>query len=305
MLEMDKQDQKTHVGKWPQNCKLASIEPEHLRNVIVRKEKLAPTVTLVEVRAPLVARSAKPGQFVIVWPHEKSERIPLTISDRNPETGTITLVFQEVGRTTIELGQRQVGEEIASVAGPLGNPTEIELYGSAVVVAGGVGAAIAMPIAKALKEIGNNLVVILGARERALVILEDYMRAISDQLIITTDDGSYGRKGVVTEPLQELVSAQKVDFVFTAGPLPMMKAVAQVTKPHGIKTIASLDAIMIDGTGMCGGCRVTVGNKTLFTCVDGPDFDAHLVDWDELQARKSFYFDEEKAQLKTIAGNKQ
>ncbi|MDH7602710.1 MAG: sulfide/dihydroorotate dehydrogenase-like FAD/NAD-binding protein [Armatimonadota bacterium] len=302
---MASQKQSSQGLQWPADCKLANIEPEHLRNIIVRKERLAPTVTLVEVRAPLVARAAKPGQFVIVWPHEKSERIPLTISEHNTEAGTITLVFQEVGRTTIELGEMEVGDEIASVAGPLGTPTEIDFYGSVVVVAGGVGAAIALPVAKALKEAGNKLVFILGARQRSLVILEDRIREISDQLIITTDDGSYGRKGLVTEPLQELLAEEKIDFVFTAGPLPMMKAVAQVTKPYGIKTVASLDAIMIDGTGMCGGCRVTVGGKTLFTCVDGPDFDAHLVDWEELQARKAFYFEEERSQLSTLSDHQQ
>jgi ferredoxin--NADP+ reductase len=290
---------------WPQNCKLAHITTEHLRNLIVDKRELAPTVTLLEVRAPLVARAAKPGQFVIVWPHEYSERIPLTISDHDATAGTITIVFQQVGRTTIELGQMAVGEEIASVAGPLGNPTEIRLYGTAVVVAGGVGAAIARPVAKALKQAGNELVIILGARERSLVILEDEMRSICDELIITTDDGSYGRKGLVTEPLQELLVSRKIDFVFAAGPLPMMKAVAKVTEPHKVKTIASLDPIMIDGTGMCGGCRITLGGKTAFACVDGPDFDAHLIDWEELQARKSFYRAEEKYQIEAITGDQQ
>lgn len=285
---------------WPKDCKLADITPDHLRNLILEKVKLAENITMMTVRAPLVARAAKPGQFVIVWPGERSERIPLTISDYDPEQGTITIVFQEVGRTTIELGQLEAGEEIASVAGPLGKPTDIQLYGTTVAAAGGVGAAIIRPVAKALKEHGNYVISILGARTKQLVILEEELRAASDELIITTDDGSYGREGFVTTALEELLTTRKIDAVFSAGPLPMMRAVADVTKPYGVKTIVSLDAIMIDGTGMCGGCRVTVGGKTVFTCVDGPDFDAHQIDWDELQSRKSFYFEEERAQASAL-----
>lgn len=279
--------------EYPGACKLAGLTPDELRNTIVRKEKLSPTITRMEIRAPLIARAAKAGQFVMVWVGEKSERVPLTICDWDVDKGTITIIFQEVGFSTKELGRLEEGEDIASIAGPLGKPTEIDNFGTAVVVGGGVGTAIAYPIAKSLKKANNKLIVVVGAREKSLVLLENEMRKIADEFIITTDDGSYGRKGLVTDALSELLESQKVDMVFAAGPLPMMKAVAMTTKPYGVKTIVSLDPIMIDGTGMCGGCRVTVGGKTMFTCVDGPDFDAHQVDWDELRARKAYYFDEE------------
>ena len=275
-------------------CNLAELTPDSVKNTVVRKEKLSPVLTLFEVRSPLIARSAQAGQFVIVWTGEHGERLPLTISDWDADKGTITLIFQEVGRGTIELGQIEVGEDIPSLAGPLGKPTEIENYGTAVVIGGGIGTAIARPVAQALKNAGNKLIAIVGAREQSLIILEDELRAFSDELIVTTDDGSYGRKGLVTEPLKELLDSGKVDIVVAIGPMPMMKAVAMTTKPYGVKTIVSLDPIMIDGTGMCGGCRVTVGGKTMFTCVDGPDFDAHQVDWDELRARKAFYFEQER-----------
>lgn len=281
---------KNHGGM----CNLAQLTPESVKNTIVRKEKLSPVLTLFEVHAPLIARSAQAGQFIIVWTGEHGERLPLTISDQDSEKGTITLIFQEVGRGTIELGRLSVGDDIASLAGPLGRPTEIENYGTAVVIGGGVGTAIARPVAAALKKAGNELITIIGAREKSLIILEEEMKAISDQFIVTTDDGSYGRKGLVTEPLKELILARTINVVFAIGPMPMMRAVAQTTEPYGVKTIVSLDPIMIDGTGMCGGCRVTVGGKTMFTCVDGPDFDAHQVDWDELRARKAFYFEQER-----------
>lgn len=284
-------------------CNLAELTPDSLKNTIVRKKKLSPVLTLFEIRAPLIAASAKAGQFVIVWTGEHGERLPLTISDSDPDKGTITLIFQEVGRGTIELGRFNEGEDIPSMAGPLGKPTEIEKYGTAVVIGGGVGTAIARPVAAALKKAGNKLITIIGAREQSLIILEDEMKAISDECIVTTDDGSYGRKGLVTEPLKELILAEHIDIVVAIGPMPMMRAVAKTTEPYGIKTIVSLDPIMIDGTGMCGGCRVTVGGKTKFTCVDGPDFDAHQVDWDELKARKAFYFEEEQQQKQAaIAG---
>lgn len=286
-------------------CNLAQLTPESVKNTIVRKEKLSPVLTLFEIRAPLIARSAQAGQFVIVWTGEQGERLPLTISDHDPEKGTITLIFQEVGRGTIELGRLNEGEAIPSLAGPLGKPTEIENFGTAVVIGGGVGTAIARPVAAALKKAGNELITIVGAREQSLIILEDEMKAISDQLIVTTDDGSYGRKGLVTEPLKELLDSKKIDIVVAIGPMPMMRAVAKTTEPYGVKTIVSLDPIMIDGTGMCGGCRVTVGGKTMFTCVDGPDFDAHQVDWDELRSRKAFYFEQEQQQKEAaISGGK-
>jgi ferredoxin--NADP+ reductase len=277
-------------------CRLADLTPDELRNTIVRKEKLSPILTLFEIRAPLIAKAVKAGQFVMVWMGEQSERIPLTVSDWDPNKGTITIIFQEVGRSTIELGRLNEGDYIPSLSGPLGRPTEIDNYGTVVVIGGGVGTAIARPVAVAMKNAGNHLITIVGAREKSLIILENEMRAVSDEIIITTDDGSYGRKGVVTEPLKELLSERKIDLVVAIGPLPMMYAVAKTTKPYSVKTIVSLDPIMIDGTGMCGGCRVTVGGKTMFTCVDGPDFDAHQVDWEELRARKAFYFSEEQTQ---------
>lgn len=274
-------------------CNLAGLTPDSVKNTVVRKEKLSPVLTLFEIRAPLIARSAQAGQFVIVWTGEHGERLPLTISDQDPASGTITLIFQEVGRGTIELGRYDVGDNIPSLAGPLGKPTDVENYGTAVVIGGGVGTAIARPVAAALKKAGNELITIIGAREQSLIILENEMKAISDKLIVTTDDGSYGRKGLVTEPLKELLDSKKIDIVVAIGPMPMMRAVAKTTEPYGVKTIVSLDPIMIDGTGMCGGCRITVGGKTMFTCVDGPDFDAHQVDWDELRSRKAFYFEQE------------
>lgn len=289
--------------KHPGFCRLADLSHDKLRNTIIRKEKLSPVQTLLEIRAPLIARAARPGQFVMVWACEQGERLPLTICDWDSDKGTITVIFQEVGQGTIELGRLEQGNDISSVAGPLGRPSEIENLGTAVVVGGGVGTAIAHPVAAALKEAGNELITILGARERSLIILEDEMRAISDEVIITTDDGSHGRKGLVTDVLKDLLESRKIDIVFAAGPLPMMRYVARTTEPYGVKTIVSLDPIMIDGTGMCGGCRVTVGGKTMFTCVDGPDFDAHQVDWDELKARKAFYFEEEsKARGIALAG---
>ncbi|MCE5198509.1 MAG: sulfide/dihydroorotate dehydrogenase-like FAD/NAD-binding protein [Armatimonadota bacterium] len=288
----------THVDGSP--CRLADLTPDSLRNTVVRKEKLSPVLTLLEINAPLIARSARAGQFVMVWSGEHSERIPLTLSDWNADKGTITIIFQEVGRGTMELGRFDIGQDIPSISGPLGHPTEIENYGTAVVIGGGVGTAIARPVALAMKNAGNHVITIIGAREKSLIILEDEMRAIADEQFITTDDGSYGRKGLVTDALKDIMDAQKVNIVVAIGPLPMMRFVAKTTEPYGVKTIVSLDPIMIDGTGMCGGCRVTVGGKTMFTCVDGPDFDAHQVDWDELKSRKAFYFDEEKAARESL-----
>ncbi|MCE5314823.1 MAG: sulfide/dihydroorotate dehydrogenase-like FAD/NAD-binding protein [Armatimonadota bacterium] len=282
-------------------CRLADLTPDSVRNTIVRKEKLSPVLTLLEINAPLIARSAKAGQFVMIWAGETSERIPLTISEMNPDKGTITIIFQEVGRGTMELGAFNVGDDIPSISGPLGHPTPIENYGTAVVIGGGVGTAIARPVAAALKKAGNHLITIIGAREKSLIILEKEMSEIADEQFITTDDGSHGRKGLVTDALKEILDKQKVDIVVAIGPLPMMRFVAKTTEPYGVKTIVSLDPIMVDGTGMCGGCRVTVGGKTMFTCVDGPDFDAHQVDWDELKARKSFYFETEKKAREAFA----
>ena len=282
-------------------CNLAHLTPNSMKNTIVRKENLSPVLILFEIKAPLIASSVKAGQFVIVWAGEKSERIPLTVSDWDADKGTITIIFQEVGRGTMELGRFEEGDDIPSISGPLGHPTEIKNYGTAVVIGGGIGTAIARPVAAALKKAGNHLITIIGAREKSLIILEDEMRSFSDEVFITTDDGSYGRKGLVTDALKDQLESRKVDIVFAIGPMPMMMFVGKTTQPYGVPTIVSLDPIMIDGTGMCGGCRVTVGGETKFTCVDGPDFDAHRVDWDELKARKSFYFQQEELERKRHA----
>jgi ferredoxin--NADP+ reductase len=264
-------------------------------NKVLRKERLNDTIVLFELDSPLIARSAKAGQFVVVRPNACGERIPLTISDANPTKGTITIIFQTVGRTTMELSRIEEGECVPDVCGPLGMPTEIENFGTAVCVGGGVGIAFLRPITKALKQAGNEVITILGAREKSLLILEEEMRELSDDLFITTDDGSYGKHGLVTDEIKGMLdSGKKIDYIFAIGPMPMMRAVAETTRPYGIKTVVSLDPIMIDGTGMCGGCRVTVGGKTKFTCVDGPDFDAHEVDWAELKIRKAYYLTEEK-----------
>lgn len=265
-------------------------------NQVLRKEHLGETVVLFELDNPLIARSAKAGQFVVVRPSCCGERIPLTISEADPTKGTITIIFQVVGQSTIELSQIEQGECVPDVCGPLGKPSEIENFGTVICVGGGVGIAVLRPITKALKEAGNEVVTVLGAREKSLLILENEMKEVSDELILTTDDGSYGRKGLVIDPVKEILeSGKKIDMIIAIGPMPMMRAVSEATKPFGVKTIVSLDPIMIDGTGMCGGCRVTVGGKTMFTCVDGPDFDAHEVDWSELRMRKLYYGAEEKA----------
>jgi len=274
---------------------LTKLTEDEIAPRILRKQRIAEKVTLIVVSAPLIAEAARPGQFVIVRPTESGERIPLTISDSDAAAGTITIVFQVVGRTTTDLDSLGEGELIPDLAGPLGKPSEIEKYGTVVCVGGGVGIAVLRPITKALKRAGNEIISVIGARDRSLLILEDEMRAISDELYVTTDNGSYGRKGFVSDALREILEAGRhVDLVYAIGPLPMMKAVSELTREFGVPTIVSLDPIMIDGTGMCGGCRVSVGGKTMFTCVDGPEFDGHEVDWDELALRKKYYVDEER-----------
>jgi len=255
---------------------------------------LTPNVKLFEVEAPAVARKARPGQFIILRIDEKGERIPITVVDSSPKDGTIILIAQEVGKTTRKLGTMKVGDEIADIVGPLGNPSEIKKYGQVVVIGGGVGIAEAYPEAKALKEAGNRVICIIGARNKDLLILEEEMNQVSDELHITTDDGTKGRKGFVTDVLKELISQKKIDLVTAIGPTIMMKAVSEMTRPHGIKTIVNLNPIMLDGTGMCGVCRVTIGGETKFACVDGPSFDGHLVDFDELMARLRIYLEEEE-----------
>lgn len=265
---------------------------------IVRKERLADVVTLLEVEAPAIAAKAKAGQFVIVRLREYSERVPLTLSDWNVQAGTITIIFQHIGKSTHELSLVETGGVIPDVVGPLGKPSEIDRFGTVICVGGGIGVAELRPIARAIKTAGNTVISVIGARDKSLLILEAEMRAASDELHVTTDNGSYGRKGFVSDVLADMLkNGRAIDLVYAIGPVPMMKVVAEQTRPHGLKTIVSLDAIMVDGTGMCGSCRVTVGGETRFTCVDGPDFDAHQVDWDELSARKKIYVPQEKETL--------
>ncbi|HDD62420.1 MAG: sulfide/dihydroorotate dehydrogenase-like FAD/NAD-binding protein [Chloroflexota bacterium] len=265
---------------------------------IVKKQDLAPNITRFSVEAPEVARSRKPGQFVVIRAEETSERVPLTIVDSDPEKGTIDLIIQKAGFSTTRLVSFEVGDGFLDVLGPLGRPTDMEKYGTVVCVGGGVGTAVLYPIVKGLKEAGNEVITINGARNKELLILEEELGAVSDELIITTDDGSYGVKGFGSTVLQGLIDDKKnIDLVVAIGPTMMMKAVAEVTRPYKIHTIASLNAIMIDGTGMCGGCRVTVGNEVKFACVDGPEFDAHLVNFDEQIAKHHYYDKEQKCQM--------
>jgi len=265
---------------------------------IVKKQILAPKITRFSVEAPEVARSRKPGQFVVIRADETSERVPLTIVDSDPEKGTIDLIIQQAGFSTTCLVCFEVGDGFLDVLGPLGKPTDMEKFGTVVCVGGGVGTAVLYPIVKGLKESGNKVITINGARNKELLILEEELGAVSDELIITTDDGSYGIKGFGSTVLQGLIDdKKKIDLVVAIGPTMMMKAVAEVTRPYKIHTIASLNAIMIDGTGMCGGCRVTVGDEIKFACVDGPEFDAHLVDFDEQIAKHHYYDNEQKCQM--------
>jgi len=260
-------------------------------NRIVSKEQLADEVFQMGVEAPLIAEERKAGQFVILQLNtDFGERVPLTIADADPDRGTITLVFQTVGKTTHELGAMAVGDRIANLVGPLGTPTHIEKLGHVVGVGGGIGVAPLHPIAQAMKAAGNKLTIVMGARTRELVIFEDRMRAIADEVIVCTDDGSYGRKALVTEPLGELCKQEPPpDQVVAIGPPIMMKFCAETTRPFSIPTVVSLNTIMVDGTGMCGGCRVTVGGQTRFVCVDGPEFDGHQVDFDNMMKRLGAY----------------
>ncbi len=266
---------------------------------ILHKEVLSETVKLMVVEAPLVARKAQAGQFVIVRNDEKGERIPLTIADFDAGQGTITIIFQEVGKSTAQMGLFEVGDSFANIVGPLGHATEIENYGTVVMVGGGVGIAPIFPITRALKQAGNHVISIIGARNKSLLFWEDRMREFSDEMIVCTDDGSHGRQALVTEPLKEILQ-QRGDIakVWAIGPAIMMKFVSAATLPFGVPTIVSLNTIMIDGTGMCGGCRVTFGDGgSQFVCVDGPEFDAHKVDWNLLLERMSFYRADEKRAL--------
>jgi len=262
---------------------------------IVESKEIAQNVFYQKIVAPRIARKRRAGQFLVVRRGELSERIPLTIVDSDPEAGTVTIIFQVVGKSTAELSTLKAGDALLDVVGPLGQPTHIEKFGTVVGIGGGIGTAPLLPIARAVKEAGNRLVSIIGARTKALLILEEEMRAASDELVVTTDDGSYAKKGFVTAALQELIDGgTRIDLCVAIGPVPMMRAVAEVTRPHRIRTVVSLNPIMVDGTGMCGACRVTVGGKTRFVCVDGPEFDGHEVDFRELVLRNRAYLKQEK-----------
>ena len=262
---------------------------------IVKKEVLNPTVTRMEIDAPLVAKKAQPGQFIILRVDAEGERIPLTVADYDREKGTVTIIFQIVGATTEKLNHLEEGECLQDFVGPLGTPSHTDGLHKVAVIGGGVGCAIAYPIAKKLHQQGAKVHSVVGFRNTDLVILQEEFEAVSDKLVIMTDDGSSGRKGLVTDALKELIeSGEQYDEVIAIGPLVMMKFVAALTKGYGIKTVVSMNPIMIDGTGMCGGCRLTVGGETKFACVDGPDFDGHLVDFDEAIERSSMYRDFEK-----------
>ncbi|HEY3281485.1 MAG TPA: sulfide/dihydroorotate dehydrogenase-like FAD/NAD-binding protein [Armatimonadota bacterium] len=264
-------------------------------NRILSKAWLAETVARFEIEAPLTARKRRAGQFVILRVTEDGERIPLTIAGSDPERGTITLVVQKVGKTTSDLCDLESGDYLKDLAGPLGQPTHIENWGHVACVAGGVGAAVVLPIAQALKDAGNHVSTVLGARSQDLLILEDEMRAASNDLYLTTDDGSYGEKGLVVVPLERLLQAGGINQVVCAGPVPMMQAVCETTRRYEVPTQVSLNPVMVDGTGMCGGCRVTVGDEVRYACVDGPEFDGHKVDFAELRARLAIYRPQEEA----------
>jgi ferredoxin--NADP+ reductase len=262
-----------------------------LAHKIVSKKQLSENVFMMDVQTPLIAEARKPGQFVIVGiSSDYSERIPLTIAGVDPKAGTIRLIFQRIGKTTAEMADLNAGDTIDNIAGPLGNPTHIEKFGTIVCVGGGIGNAPLLPIATALKQAGNTIISILGARNKDLIILEDDFAAISDELIIVTDDGSYGRKALVTEPLKEVCSREnKPELAVAIGPAIMMKFCCETTRPFDVHTLVSLNTIMVDGTGMCGGCRVEVGGKTKFVCVDGPEFDGHEVNFDLMMKRLGAY----------------
>jgi len=268
---------------------------------IVKKVNLSHDVHWLEVDAPYIARKARPGQFVILRVGGMGERIPLTIADNDPDAGTITLVFQEVGKSTMIMGGLKQGDNLDDVVGPLGLPSHIEKLGLVVCVGGGIGIAPIHPVARGYKEAGNNVISILGARSKELLIMEDEMVKASTEVKVCTDDGSYGQKGFVTNVLEDLIKeGSPIALVVAIGPVPMMQAVSKLTKPYGIKTVVSLNPIMVDGTGMCGACRVTVGGEVKFACVDGPDFNGHEVDFGELRLRQRMYLSEERDAIETL-----
>ncbi|PKN60733.1 MAG: ferredoxin-NADP reductase [Deltaproteobacteria bacterium HGW-Deltaproteobacteria-11] len=263
-------------------------------NKIVEKVALSENVVKMILEAPAIARKRKAGQFIVLIMDEKGERIPLTIVDSDAEKGTITIIFQVVGKTTAAMAGMNMGDHFSDVQGPLGNPTDIKKIGKVVCIGGGVGVGVVYPLAAALKQAGNRVISIIGARTKDLLILEEEMKQVSDRLIVATDDGSYGFHGFVSSVLQNLIDeGEKIEEVFAIGPVPMMKVISELTRPYGIKTVVSLNPIMVDATGMCGACRVSVGGKTRFTCVDGPEFDGHQVDFDLLTSRLRMYCDQE------------
>jgi ferredoxin/flavodoxin---NADP+ reductase len=266
---------------------------------IVAAEFLAPDIKRFVIEAPRIARKRQAGQFVLLRVYPRGERIPLTIADSDPARGTITLIVQGIGKTTKLMNLLGPGDALLDVVGPLGKPSEIKHFGTVMVIGGGVGAAIAYPTARAMHEAGNHVIAVLGGRCRDLVLLEPEIRAISDEVIVTTDDGSYGRKGLVIDPLKERIAAGRpLDLVLAIGPVRMMQAVAEVARPHGIPTVVSLNSLMVDGTGMCGGCRIITSGGARFACVDGPEFDAHVVDFDILAQRNRTYADREAEELR-------
>lgn len=254
-------------------------------------------ITKLEIHAPLIASKIKPGQFIVIMVKEVGERIPLTVVDKNERAGSITLIIQEVGFTTKLLGGMNICDSIYAIVGPMGHATELKDYGNIILIGGGVGIAELYPLAKGLKEAGNNVTTILGARTKEILILEGELKAVSDKFYITTDDGTYGQKGFVTDILKELLKPntehRTPNLVYAVGPIPMMRLVSDVTKEYNLKTVVSLNALMVDATGMCGGCRVKIGDEIKFSCIDGPEFDAHLVDWEELVKRTKIYAEKE------------
>lgn len=272
---------------------------------IVEARPLARGIKLFVIKAPRIARKQKPGQFVIVRLDDCGERIPLTIADANPEAGTVTIVVQAIGKTTMLLSMLQAGDNILDIVGPLGKPSEIENFGTTVIVSGSVGTAMAYPTARELKRAGNKVISIVGARSKELMVLEEEVRAVSNETYVVTDDGSYGDKGLVTDKLKQIMTTQKVDYVLAVGPVPMMRAVANMTGPEKIKTMVSLNSIMVDGTGMCGGCRVLVDNKSEFACVDGPEFDATRVNFEVLMQRNNMYREQERESIERLQADPQ
>ena len=272
---------------------------------IVEARNVGLNIKQFVIEAPRIARKQKPGQFLILRLHDKGERIPLTIKSSDPEAGTVTIAVQGVGKTTSLLNCLEAGDSILDVVGPLGRPSEIENYGTAMILAGSVGTAMALPTSNALKQAGNHVIFIEGARSKEMVVFEDEVRQASSEAYMMTDDGSYGEQGLVTKKLNDLLAAgRKIDFVLAVGPVPMMRAVARITAPLGIKTMVSLNSIMVDGTGMCGGCRVLLGDKSKFACVDGPEFDASLVNFEVLMQRNAMYRNHECQSLKEFEAHK-